>query len=108
MVILPITGANDNLIAFVGAIGSAQSYNVAEVQSLWAAAYLRKKMALPSEEDVKEEVALSRTWIRRRYLGDGYNFTFEHLKVGPPEVLLGFFLTIILAHVYAPTRPRFE
>ncbi|KAH8658614.1 hypothetical protein BGZ60DRAFT_492997 [Tricladium varicosporioides] len=77
---IPITGDLDHSIAFVGAIGSAQSLNVAEIQALWVAAYLSKKLALPTEENMRQEVALTTAWRRRRYLEDGYNFIYEHLQ----------------------------
>ncbi|KAF4637741.1 hypothetical protein G7Y89_g355 [Cudoniella acicularis] len=76
---LPITGDIDRSIAFVGAVGSAQSLNIAEIQALWVAAYLSKKPELPTEKKMRQEVALSTAWIRR-YLGDGYNFILEHLQ----------------------------
>jgi Pyridine nucleotide-disulphide oxidoreductase len=79
--IIPINGDVDHSIAFVGAIGSAQSLNVAEIQALWTAAYLSNKLPLPSEEKMREEVALATAWRRRRYLEDGYNIIFEHLQV---------------------------
>ncbi|KAH9212911.1 hypothetical protein DL95DRAFT_524823 [Leptodontidium sp. 2 PMI_412] len=79
--IIPITaGGINHSIAFVGAIGSAQSLNIAEIQALWAAAYLSKKLSLPTEEMMKKEVALSIAWRRRRYLEDGYNIIFEHVQ----------------------------
>jgi dimethylaniline monooxygenase (N-oxide forming) len=78
--IIPIAGDADHSIAFVGAIGSAQSLNIAEIQALWAAAYLSGKLVLPSKEKMREEVALAIAWRRRRYLEDGYNAVFEHVQ----------------------------
>lgn len=78
--IAPINGDTDHSIAFVGAIGSAQSLNVAEIQALWAVSYLSKKITLPSEEKMREDVALATAWRKRRYLEDGYNVIFEHLQ----------------------------
>ncbi|KAN0099861.1 FAD/NAD(P)-binding domain containing protein [Hyaloscypha variabilis] len=78
--IIPISGDIDHSIAFVGAIGSAQSLNVAEIQALWAAAYLSKKLTLPTVEKMKQEVALATAWRKRRYLEDGYNVIFEHVQ----------------------------
>lgn len=78
--IIPIEGDDDHSIAFIGGIGTTQSLNVAEVQSLWAAAYLSNKLSLPSVEKMKQEVALSIAWRRRRYLGDGYTFILEQLQ----------------------------
>jgi dimethylaniline monooxygenase (N-oxide forming) len=78
---VPIDGNVDHSIAFVGAIGSAQSLNVAEIQALWVTAFLQKRLALPTEVEMKHDVALSTAWRKRRYLGDGYTFIFEHLQV---------------------------
>ena len=47
---------------------------------MWATAYLDGKLALPSLEERREEVALFIAWCRRRYLsnGEGGNWmTFE-------------------------------
>ena len=51
-----------------------------EAQSLWATAYLDKKLVLPSAEERLEEVALFTAWCRRRYLNNGEKgnwMTFE-------------------------------
>lgn len=79
--IIPITGDEDHSIAFIGAIGTTQSFTVAEVQSLWAAAYLSGKLELQDEERMRDEIALATAWRRRRFLGDGYTFIFEQLPV---------------------------
>src|SRR6185437_15245133 len=77
---IPLNGDFDRSIAFVGAIGSAQSLNVAEIQALWTAAYFSNNLTLPSSEEMREEVALATAWRRRRYLEDGYNVIFEHVQ----------------------------
>jgi len=108
---VPITGDDDHSIVFVGAIGSAQSLNIAEVQALWAAAYLSNKLSLPTEEKMRQEAALTTAWIRRRYLGDGYNFIFEHLQVCLLVIFIGLLLIIRVVYVHASTRlglGRFE
>jgi hypothetical protein len=105
---VPITGDKDHSIAFVGAIGSAQSLNIAEVQALWITAYLSQNLALPTEEEMRREVSLTRAWIRRRYLGDGYNFIFEHLQVSLFTIFRVFSLMMIAVHVPALTRSWFE
>jgi dimethylaniline monooxygenase (N-oxide forming) len=76
---VPVSSDDDHSIAFVGAIGTTQSFTVAEVQALWAAAYLGGKLQLPSEEEMKDDIALSTAWRRRRYLGDGYTFIFDQI-----------------------------
>jgi hypothetical protein len=78
---IPIEGDDTHSIAFMGTVGTTQSFTVAEVQSLWVAAYLDNKIQLPSHEDMEASVALATAWRRRRYLGDGYTFLFEQLQV---------------------------
>lgn len=78
---IPITGDEDHSIAFIGNIGTTQSFTVAEVQSLWATTYLSGKLPLPAEEEMEHQVALATAWRRRRYLGDGYTFILEQLQV---------------------------
>lgn len=77
--IIPTSGDEDHSIAFLGTVGTTQSFTVAEVQALWTAAYLSGKLPLPSTEQMKDEVALATAWRRRRYLGDGYTFIFDQI-----------------------------
>ncbi|KAH7333366.1 hypothetical protein BKA65DRAFT_43331 [Rhexocercosporidium sp. MPI-PUGE-AT-0058] len=77
--IAPVLDSEDRSIAFLGTIGTTQSFLVAEVQALWAAAYLGGDLSLPDEEAMRDDVALATAWRRRRYLGDGYTFIFEQL-----------------------------
>ncbi|PVH74041.1 FAD/NAD(P)-binding domain-containing protein [Cadophora sp. DSE1049] len=77
--IAPVSDSEDRSIAFLGTIGTTQSFLVAEVQALWATAYLSGSLTLPSEERMRDEVALATAWRRRRCLGDGYTFIFEQL-----------------------------
>ncbi|KAH8667399.1 hypothetical protein BGZ60DRAFT_528702 [Tricladium varicosporioides] len=76
--IIPIDDP-DHSIAFVGAIGTVQSFTVAEVQALWATAYLTGTMELPKQEEMEHDVALTTAWRRRRYLGDGYTFIYDQI-----------------------------
>ena len=78
--IIPLSDTSSRSIAFVGAIGSAQSLNVAEIQALWAVAYLSNRLTLPSEQKMRGEVALATAWRKRRYLEYGYTVIFEHLQ----------------------------
>lgn len=78
--IIPINN-QDQSIAFVGQVGSTQSLLVAEIQSLWAVAYLMDKLPLPSRSKLEEETALRIAWRRRRYLGDGNHIIYDQLAV---------------------------
>ena len=80
---VPINGDDDRSIAFLGTIGTTQIFNVAEVQALWAAAYLSGELKLPVKEELRDDVALATAWRRRRYLGDGDTFLFEQLQASP-------------------------
>ena len=67
-------------IVFIGQICVGNYFRAVEAQSLWATAYLDKKLVLPEVEERQEEVALFTAWCRRRYLnnGEGGNWmTFE-------------------------------
>ncbi|KAH9205829.1 hypothetical protein DL95DRAFT_528643 [Leptodontidium sp. 2 PMI_412] len=77
--IIPVTDREDRSIAFLGTIGTTQSFLVAEAQALWAAAYFCGDLPLPDEEAMKDDIALATAWRRRRFLGDGYTFIFEQL-----------------------------
>lgn len=77
--IVPASGDEDRSITFLGTVGTTQSFTVAEVQALWAVAYLSGKLPLPSTEQMKDDVALATALRRRRYLGDGYTFVFDQI-----------------------------
>jgi len=79
--IAPVADSEDRSIAFLGTTGTTQSFLVAEVQALWATAYLSGGLPLPSEEKMRDEIALATAWRRRRYLGDGCTILFEQLPV---------------------------
>ena len=58
-------------IVFLGHIVIGNNFRAAECQALWAVAYLDGHLSLPSEEDMRREVAMSVAWCRRRYLSKG-------------------------------------
>ena len=67
-------------IVFIGQINVGNYFRAVEAQSMWATAYLDKKLALPKAEERQEEVALFTAWCRRRYLNNGEKgnwMTFE-------------------------------
>jgi len=65
---------------FIGHICVGNYFRGVEAQSMWATAYLDKKLALPDREERQKEVALLTAWCRRRYLTNGEKgnwITFE-------------------------------
>ena len=61
----------DDSIAFVGHVLVANYFRLAEVQAIWATAYLDGKVRLPPLEQRRKVVALFVAWCRRRYLSNG-------------------------------------
>ncbi|CUS11694.1 unnamed protein product [Tuber aestivum] len=79
----------DNSIVFLGQVGAAQSFHIAETQSIWAAAYLMGKLRLPSVEEMEMDIALTNAWRRRRYLSVGERkLTFMHDELAYVSMLL--------------------
>ncbi|MCJ1284949.1 monooxygenase [Xylographa opegraphella] len=58
-------------ILFLGHIAVGNNFRAAEVQALWATAYLDGVLRKPSRAHMEEEVALGVAWCRRRYLTKG-------------------------------------
>lgn len=58
-------------IVFLGHIAVGNNFRAADVQALWAVAYLSGSMKLPSQEEMEKEVALALAWCRKRYLSKG-------------------------------------
>ena len=82
--IAPLPGtdsATDNRsIVFIGHITVGNYFRAVECQAMWATAYLDGKVALPSLEERRQEIALFTAWCRRRYLNNGERgnwLTFE-------------------------------
>ena len=71
----------DRSIAFLGQIGATQSLTIAEIQSLWAVAYLTDQLKVPSEQKTEEDVAQRIAWRRRRYLADGHTMIYDQIAV---------------------------
>lgn len=75
-------------VAFLGQVGTTQSFLVSEIQSLWAVAYLMNELELPPLEHMQEDVALRIAWRRRRYLADGHVLIYDQIPVSvKPETL---------------------
>lgn len=71
--------SGDNSIVFLGQVGAAQSFQIAETQSIWAAAYLMGNLRLPSVSEIETDIAVTNVWRRRRYLSSGERKpTFMH------------------------------
>jgi len=71
----------DRSIAFVGCVGLVSMFTGAEVQAIWASAWLDGTLQLPSEEEMKKRTAMDSRWSRRRYpfysRTSGINFDLE-------------------------------
>ncbi|RPA96518.1 hypothetical protein L873DRAFT_1694494 [Choiromyces venosus 120613-1] len=82
-------GEGGNSIVFLGQVGAAQSFQIAETQSIWAAAYLMGKLKMPSVEEMETDIALTNAWRRRRYLSAGERKpTFMHDELAYVSMLL--------------------
>ena len=58
-------------ILFLGHIAVGNNFRAAEVQALWATAFLDGVLPAPSQTHMEKEVALQVAWCRRRYLTKG-------------------------------------
>ena len=58
-------------IVFLGHVAVGNNFRSAEVQALWAIAYLFRMMNLPSQPEMQRHVALALAWCRKRYLSKG-------------------------------------
>jgi dimethylaniline monooxygenase (N-oxide forming) len=58
-------------IVFLGHISVGNNFRAAEVQALWAVAYLTGIMKLPSQKEMERDVALKLAWCGKRYLSKG-------------------------------------
>jgi dimethylaniline monooxygenase (N-oxide forming) len=72
---------NDGSIVFLGHFISRDAMTVAEIQALWAVAYMNGKLQEKTQKEMKEDVALVIAWRRRRYLGDGHTYLFDGHEV---------------------------
>lgn len=59
-------------ILFLGHIAVGNNFRAAEVQALWAVAYLSGMLTLPTQAEMERDVALTLAWCRKRYLTKGY------------------------------------
>lgn len=66
-----IAPLNDPSIAFVGHVMVANYFRLAEVQAIWATAYLDSHLPLPPLHERKGQIAEFVAWCRRRYLSNG-------------------------------------
>ena len=66
----PIAGIEDHSIVFLGKMVVGNNFRVAEVQAIWAVAYLDGKIKL-ERQSIELEVSETVAWCRRRYLNKG-------------------------------------
>jgi hypothetical protein len=72
---------NDGSIVSLGHFISRDAMTVAEIQALWAVAYMNGKLQEKTQKEMEEDVALVIAWRRRRYLGDGHTYLFDGHEV---------------------------
>ncbi|KAL9050448.1 MAG: hypothetical protein Q9162_006629 [Coniocarpon cinnabarinum] len=87
--IAPIEERDDHSIAFVGCIQVPNAFRPAEIQALWATAFLDGHVSLPPKDEAEEKVARMVAWNRRRYLNNGASGIYLHYDVvGYTDMLL--------------------
>jgi len=70
------SGMKDRSIVILGQIHTTQTPTIAEIQGLWAAAYLLGDLELPSESELVREVAEWNAWTRKRYASVGERYPY--------------------------------
>jgi len=87
--------AGDYTLVFVGMTHTPATGMIAELQALWATAYLDGRIPLEGKkEKMEKEVAEVNVWMKRRYLNLGEkcaNLTFEFIPVSFLPSFLQFF-----------------
>ena len=81
---------SDDSIIILGHMYVPNAFRSAEYQALWATAFLDKGIPnLPSQSEMKAQIALQTAWCRRRYLNNGRlgNFIYHDL-IGYTDKLL--------------------
>ena len=68
--IVPSQHAEDHSVVFLGKMVVGNNFRVAEVQALWAVAYLTGHIKY-DQADMEQEISKTVTWCRRRYLNKG-------------------------------------
>ena len=84
-----IAPVRDDSIVFLNHVVVGNKFRAAEVQAIWATAYLDKSFTLPTLQEREADIALATAWSRRRYLSNGEwgnCMTFE--SVGYTDKLL--------------------
>jgi len=70
------SGMKDHSIVILGQIHTTQTPTIAEIQALWAAAYLLGDLELPRESIMVREVAEWNAWTRKRYASVGERYPY--------------------------------
>jgi len=101
--------AGDYTLVFVGMTHTPATGMIAELQALWATAYLDGRIPLlGKKEKMEKEVAEVNVWMKRRYLnlGEKYaNLTFEFMPVSFPFLSFPSFLPPFLLLEVPCTSP---
>lgn len=74
--VVPLADDSNHSIVVLGQIHTTQTPCVAEIQSLWAVAYLLGELELPSGPDMVREIAEWNAWTRKRYGAVGERYPY--------------------------------
>jgi dimethylaniline monooxygenase (N-oxide forming) len=85
-----IAPLSDTSIAFVGNVYVPNGFRVAEVQAIWATALLSDNIKLPSEHEMRKDIAWVNAFDRKRYPTHGHLGNYLHYDMmGYIDRLLG-------------------
>ena len=77
---VPLSSEDDRTILFLGRLVIGNNFLVAEVQALWAVAFLDGRMKC-SQSEMERAVAQTVAWSRRRYLNKGQSGVWCYFDV---------------------------
>jgi dimethylaniline monooxygenase (N-oxide forming) len=74
---------HDHSVVFLGKMMLANHTYNSELQAIFAVGVLEGTLALPNVQNMEEEIALTRAWQMRRYLGKGYMGNWFYFDIVP-------------------------
>jgi hypothetical protein len=84
--LVPVDYVYDHSIAYVGMLQSPRTGVIAEVQAVWCAIYLMKKLEI--NDNVEWEVAVTDVWLRKRYTVVKRHSNYTHDFIRYADLLL--------------------
>ncbi|KAL2353264.1 putative dimethylaniline monooxygenase [Cryomyces antarcticus] len=94
-----IAPLDDPSVVILGHIQVGNNFAAAEVQALWATAFLDGRVALPGRREMEQEIAETYAWCRLRYLDKGQSGTFYYFDLVP-------YIDMLLADLGLNTHKR--